>query len=223
MLTTIFYLKIMNTYAKYCPNVYVAKCTEQHQKGDVIIVETRHGKENESIVHNLVKKDADYFYYSITRADGFNAQERARNKAERYGQWADGADKKSDQYYEASNEGREFLSLGEPIKVGHHSERRHRALFERNWNRMEKSVNAAEKADAHRQRAAYWESLADTVNLSMPESIEFFEVQLEEAIEYHTGLKDGTIQREHSYSLTYAKKRVNDIKKKLEIAKKLWG
>lgn len=88
---------------------------------------------------------------------------------------------------------------------------------------MEKSVDAAKKAEAYRQRAAYWESLADTVNLSMPESLEFFEVQLQEAIEYHTGLKNGTIQREHSYSLTYAKKRVNDIKKKLEIAKKLWA
>ena len=26
----------MNTYAKYCPNVFVAKCTERHEKGDII-------------------------------------------------------------------------------------------------------------------------------------------------------------------------------------------
>jgi hypothetical protein len=37
------------------------------------------------------------------------------------------------------------------------------------------------------------------------------------------GLKNGTIEREHSYSLTYAKKELNDAQKKFEIAKKLWA
>lgn len=212
----------MNTYAKYCPNVYVAKCTKPHQRGDVIMVVTKYGKENESIVCNLVKQDADHYYYSIVRADGFDSRQRAMNKADRISQWADNADKKSNEYYEASQEGRAFLSLAEPIKIGHHSERRHRALIDRNWNCMEKSVNAAKKAEAYRQRTAYWESMSDKIDLSMPESLEFFEVQLKEAIEYHTGLKDGTIQREHSYSLTYAKNRVNDLTKKIAIAKKLW-
>ena len=57
----------------------------------------------------------------------------------------------------------------------------------------------------------------------MPESIDFFQKQLSEAEIYHKGLKDGSIKREHSYSLTYAKKRVNDLKKKYELAKTLWA
>ena len=40
------------TYSKYCPNVWLAKCTEKHQKDDIIEVETQYGKINESIVHN---------------------------------------------------------------------------------------------------------------------------------------------------------------------------
>jgi len=36
-------------------------------------------------------------------------------------------------------------------------------------------------------------------------------------------LKDGSIAREHSYSLTYANKEVKELKKKVEIAKVLWG
>lgn len=40
----------MNTYRKYCPNVFVAQCTEKHEKGDTIMVETKYGKENECIV-----------------------------------------------------------------------------------------------------------------------------------------------------------------------------
>src|SRR5690606_5676202 len=91
------------------------------------------------------------FLYSITRADGFNAQERAKNKADKLNGYAGNADKRSNQYYEASQEGRDFLSLAEPIKVGHHSEKRHRELIDRNWERMRKSVNEADKAEEYRR------------------------------------------------------------------------
>lgn len=213
----------MNTYAKYCPNVFLAKCDAKHEKGETIIVTTQYSKENESIVHNLILERDGFFYYSITRADGFNAQERAARKAERYIGWAASAEKKSDQYYEASQEGRDFLALGEPIKVGHHSEKRHRALIERNWNRMGKSVEFSEKAESHESKAAYWASRANDINLSMPESLEYYEFKLEEAQSKHMGLKNGTIARSHSFSLTYAKKEVNELEKKVAIAKKLWA
>ena len=57
----------------------------------------------------------------------------------------------------------------------------------------------------------------------MPESIEYFTKRLEKAKEYHKGLKNGTIEKEHSYSLTYAKKLVNELTEKVKIAKLLWG
>ena len=31
----------MNTYQKYCPNVFVAKCDEKHDKGEIITVTTK--------------------------------------------------------------------------------------------------------------------------------------------------------------------------------------
>ena len=213
----------MNTYSKFCPNVFVAKCTEKHEKGETIFVTTKYGKENESIVHNLVYERDGFYYYSITRADGFNIQERAKAKAEKYTTWAESAENKSTQYYEASHEGRDFLALGEPIKVGHHSEKRHRALIERNWNRMGKSVEFSKKAEAHESKAEYWERRANDINLSMPESIEYYQYKLEKAIAEHEGLKNGTIPRGHSFSLTYAKKAVNELEKNLQIAKRLWA
>ena len=74
----------MNTYIKYCPNVFVAKCQEKHEKGETIIVTTKYGKEHECIVFNLVGRTKDESYcYSIVRADGFNVQEHAKLKAER--------------------------------------------------------------------------------------------------------------------------------------------
>src|SRR5690606_9142986 len=114
-------------------------------------------------------------------------------------------------------------ALAEPIKIGHHSEKRHRALIERNWNRMAKSVENSKVAERHENKAEYWASKADTINLSMPESVEYFEYKLEEARIKHEGLKDGSIERSHSFSLTYAKKEVNDLTNKLETAKKLWS
>jgi hypothetical protein len=214
---------LMNTYSKFAANVFVAKCPEMHEKGETIILETKYGKEHECIVFNLVKRDQDgNFYYSIVRADGFNAQEFARKKAERYNNWAQISENKSTKHWEASQEGKDFLSLAEPIKVGHHSEKRHRAWIERNFNRMGKCVEESKKAEAHVSKAEYWESKADTINLSMPESVEFYEYKVEEAKEKQEGLKSGKYERRHSYSLTYAKKAVNEAESNLEIAKRLW-
>lgn len=214
----------MNTYSKYCPNVFVAKCKEQHEKEEIIILTTKYGQEHECVVYNFLGKSKDgFFLYSITRADGFNAQERAKNKAERLQGYAANAEKRSSQYYEASNEGKDFLVLGEPIKIGHHSEKRHRALIERNWERMRKSVNESEKAEEYNRRAEFWEAKSSVINLSMPESLGYFEFKLEEAKKKHKLLKDNPELREHSYSLTYANKLVKELESNLSIAVKLWG
>lgn len=213
----------MNTYAKYTANVFVAKCTEKHEKGETIILETKYGKEHECIVFNLVASKEDFYYYSIVRADGFNVQEFAKKKAERFQNWSNSAEKKSTEYWKASQEGKDFLSLAEPIKIGHHSEKRHRALIERNFNRMGKCVEESRKAEAHESKAKYWEKRANDINLSMPESIEFYEYKVEETKERHEGLKSGKYERTHSYSLTYAKKSLNEAEKNLKIAITLWA
>jgi hypothetical protein len=210
----------MNKFKKYCPNVWVAETDEEYEKGDTIELETKYGKTVECEVYNLVAQRDGKYYYSIVRLE---EQTYAQRKAARYSSSAANHMAKSEERLNASNEGREFLSLGEPIKVGHHSEKRHRALIERNWNRMEKSVEYAEKAKEAESKAEYWEAKASEITLAMPESLEYFRGQLEKAIAYHEGLKNGTIERTHSHSLTYAKKDVNELKKKVEIAGALWG
>lgn len=213
----------MNTYSKFAPNVFIAKCEERQVKGNTIILTTKYGKEHESIVFNFLGEKDGYHYHSIVRADGYNVQERAKSKAERYKQWSVSAEQQSTKKWEESHEGADFLVLGEPIKVGHHSEKRHRALFERNDNRMRKSVELRDKAESHLSKSEYWESKASEINLSMPESIEYFEYKLEEAKEYQEGLKSGKYKREHSYSLTYATKKVKELQKKFNLSNKLWG
>ncbi|ROI05470.1 DUF3560 domain-containing protein [Chryseobacterium sp. G0240] len=213
----------MNTYSKYAPNVFLAKCTEKHSKGDIINVTTKYGKENESVVHNLIYEKDNHFYYSITRADGFNIQERAKNKSEKYENWASIAEKKSTDHYKRSQDLVKHIPMGQPILVGHHSETGHRRTLDRSWSAMGKSVEFSDKASAHESKADYWAKRANDINLSMPESIEFYEYKLEAAKIQHEGLKNGSIKREHGYQLTYAKKAVNEAQKNLDLAKKLWS
>lgn len=214
----------MNTYSKFAPNVFVAKCEGEHKKGEIITLQTKYGKEVKNEVHNFMGKTRDGLYlYSITRVDGLNSQDRAASKAEKLEGYAANAEKRSDAYYEASNEGRDFLSLGEPIKIGHHSERRHRKLIERNWERMGKSIAESEKAKEYERRAEYWKERASKIDLSTPDCLEFFEEELRKAKEKHQLLKDKPELRSHSMSLQYANKAVKDLHDKVILAVKLWG
>lgn len=215
--------KTPNTYSKYVPNVFLAKCSQQYDRGEIINVQTKYGKDNECIVFNLIGQKDGFYYYSIVRADGFNVQEHAKLKAQKLQGYAVNAENKSNSLWEASHEGRDFLSLGEPIKVGHHSERRHRALIERNHNRMNKYVELSKKAEEYESRAEYWKRKENTINLSMPESIEYYEYKLQEAKEKHEMYKNNPEKRQHSFSLTYAKKEVNEAEKNLQLANKLWN
>lgn len=215
-----------NTYKKYCPNVFVAKCTDRHGKGDIITLTTKYGKEHECEVHNYLGKTNDGAYlYSITRSDGFDARERARKKAEKLNGYASNAEKRSDEAYNsrASKHELEFMRLGEPIKIGHHSERRHRKLFEKYDNKMCKSIEERDRAKEYQRRAEYWESKSNDINLSMPESLEFYEYKLQQAKKHHLDLKENPEKRAHGMSLQYANKAVRDAEKNLKLAVRLWG
>lgn len=213
----------INIYAKYTKNVYCAKCKEPHKKGDIITLTTQRGKEHECIVFNeLLQKDG-FYYYSIVRADGFDHQAWARRRAERFATAAANSKTKSDQAYEKSNTHADFLSLGEPIKIGHHSEKRHRRIIEQANNNMRKSIELGDKAQEQTAKAEYYERKAEEINLSMPESIDYYQDQLEKAIAHHQALKNGTIPRSHGYELAYAKKKVNELEKNVKLARKLWG
>ena len=215
--------KPMNTYSKFVPNVFLAKCEEKHEKGDIITMTTKYGQEHECEVYNLIYERGGFYFYSIVRADGFNAQERAKRKAERLLGYADNAEKRGEEYRSRSDKGKDFLVLAEPIKIGHHSEKRHRKLIEDNHRNFGKYIDETKKAETYESRAAYWEKRAKDINLSMPESIEFFEHKLEEAKRIHAGMKAGTIPRAHSMSLQYANKNRKEAEEKYKLALRLWS
>lgn len=209
----------MNRFKKYA-GVFIAECEEQYSKEDLIVLTTKYGKEVECEVFNKIGAKDGKFFYSIVRIEDENYAERKANK---YLGYASNAENRSNAAYEASKEGADFLVLAEPIKIGHHSEKRHRALIDRNWNRMSKCVKESDKAEEYKQKAEYWEKRSHEIDLSMPESFEYYTIKLEDAKILHNGLKDGSIEKEHSYSVAYANKKVKDLTKKVETAKILWG
>jgi len=79
--------------------------------------------------------------------------EKAERKAERREAWAESAEKKSAQYNEESRRMMSVIPMGQPILIGHHSEKRDRRYRERAWNKMGKAVEESDKAQYHREKA----------------------------------------------------------------------
>jgi len=210
---------------KFCSNpaVYVLESEELYKKGDIVEYATRHGKDIELIIFKLVKKIGNKNYYSYIRSDGKNRQTILQNRLEKRLEWAGINETKATEKWEQASEGREFLSLGEPIKIGHHSEHRHRALIERNNDRMRKSIELSEKATYHENKAENIQvQLEIELPIDNPDCLDAVKNQLEKAKEHHTFLKNNPEKRRHSYSLVYAKKKVNDLEKRLKTAEILW-
>lgn len=213
----------MNTYIKFCANTYLAKTKDKFNKHDEIIITTKRGVEHENIIFNLVKVDKDGFnYYSIMRKDGFNINVKRQNKADRYIDWAGKARDQSSAISLSSNE-KDFLSLAEPVKVGHHSETKHRNLLKKHNNLNDKKYGLLEKADSHEEKAENLKSRTREINLSMPESLDYYATKLIKLKEIHLHLKNNKEAREHSMALAYANKDVKNCQEQVKLSKILWG
>ena len=72
----------MNKFIKYCPNVWVAECEEEYEKGDLIFLETKYGVKVECEVYNFLGYSKNKKrVYSIVRTEEKSYAER---KAEKY-------------------------------------------------------------------------------------------------------------------------------------------
>ncbi len=87
--------------------------------------------------------------------------ERAGNRAERFGEYAGNAEARSDAAYARVREIGDGIPFGQPILVGHHSERRHRRDIERMDAGMRRSIDENRKAEHYERRAAVAERYRD--------------------------------------------------------------
>lgn len=79
--------------------------------------------------------------------------ERRERRIARYLELSAKAQAESNRLAETSFKMMDAIPMGQPILVGHHSEKRDRRFRERSWNMLGASVKAQEKAEYYRSRA----------------------------------------------------------------------
>lgn len=95
-------------------------------------------------------------------------QERAELRAERMEDRAEAAQDEATSRFGASRAILDVIPMGQPILVGHHSEKRHRRDLERADNHMRAGVEALDKAEHYQRRAEAARPTADGARLSDP-------------------------------------------------------
>ena len=91
----------------------------------------------------------------MTRAD---YAERKEARIERFQDLATKKSKEADQLFNKAHSIAEMIPLGQPILVGHHSEKRHRRDLDRIHNTYDKAFKTKETSEYYAQRAASAES-----------------------------------------------------------------
>lgn len=119
-------------------------------------------------------------------------QEKAEARAERFEARANTAEKLSTQAFEQSKRISDFIPMGQPILVGHHSEKRHRRDIEKINNQMSKAVELSSKAEYYSDKAETAKYTAEGAQYSNPtylgNRIKEVEAKLRELNRYLSGI-----------------------------------
>lgn len=107
-----------------------------------------------------------------------NYEEKRQRRAERYRDLARKAESNSNGAYETASKIGSFIPMGQPILVGHHSEKRHRRDLAKIDFNMRKSVEARSKAAYYRDKAEAAENNT-AISSDNPEAIQLLKNKLD--------------------------------------------
>lgn len=117
-----------------------------------------------------------------------NFHERKKARISKYQELAEKNKKASDAAYKASHDTVKHIPMGQPILVGHHSEKMHRNTLEKSWNQMGKSVELSDKADYYSEKAKAAENNT-AISSDDPDAIEKLKDKLKKLIEKQEFMK----------------------------------
>ncbi|SGO61550.1 Domain of uncharacterised function (DUF3560) [Mycobacterium tuberculosis] len=115
-------------------------------------------------------------------------KEKRQEKIEQLRQRANQLDRQAAQYRNTPEIRARRDMFGEPVKIGHHSERRHRRLLERTDRQIRRSIECTKKARELRRRAERMEK-DSTIYSDDPEALQKLKADLIEAEEVHKAMK----------------------------------
>ena len=104
-------------------------------------------------------------------------KEKREAKFERYTELSEKAAAQSTASYEASNSAVSMIPMGQPILVGHHSERAHRNAIKRSCNAMDKSVELSNKSEYYADKAEATKN-NNAISSDNPEAIDLLKAKI---------------------------------------------
>lgn len=139
-------------------------------------------------------------------------EERKQIKKERYEELADKARQKSQVHYENQRKISSVIPLGQPILIGHHSEKRHKKDLERIDNEMRKSIQESEKADYYRNKIDNIDN-SKAISSDDPKAIEKLQARIKKLEEAKVEVK----ARPHEwYELPYLNADIKRYKERIK-------
>jgi uncharacterized coiled-coil protein SlyX len=108
-------------------------------------------------------------------------RERLEAKLEKRRNWAESRDRKAERGFQAASRIADGIPLGQPILVGHHSEKRHRRDIERIDAGMRAGVESSIMASHHRSKADGLErQLEGSIFSDDPDAVDALETRIAE-------------------------------------------
>jgi hypothetical protein len=148
-------------------------------------------------------------------------EQKQEARRERYQALAEQNREKSNQNYETSHRLGEMIPFGQPILVGHHSERGHRSLIDKINNSMRKSIELDKKADYYENRA---NNISNNISSDDPDAIDKLEIKLAKLEDRQRDMKEQnaearankTNQPFASYQLTNNNAVIRNVKLRIK-------
>lgn len=144
-------------------------------------------------------------------------EERRKRRIERYEELSLKAQERSSQYSNSNANRILQIAPGQPILVGHHSEKRHRRLIKKAQDDIRKSIEEDNKSNFYKERAENVEN-SKVIYSDDPQAI----IKLKEKLERLENEKASIKAREHStWELTNIGATIRETKKRIERLEKL--
>ena len=124
---------------------------EEHNVGDTIEVTKRNGSTTK--VELLDVKYHNGYGIGIIENNRKSTRERKENKINKLNEWQEKAEDRADQAYQSVRGIADNIPFGQPILVGHYSEKMHRGMLAKIDSGMRKSVEESNKAVRHAEKA----------------------------------------------------------------------
>ena len=154
---SVYFKKLAGEWVVYGP-------ADEIQLGEVT-VHKRNGNTTTATIERIGKdvrigSDRVRLGHLAPRGEDRTYRERREAKAERLRGWSENAEKRSEVAYAQADAIASMIPMGQPILVGHHSERRHRKDLDRIDNGMRRSFEESAKAERMAERADNIEAAA---------------------------------------------------------------